>query len=342
MNVNIFGVGRSGTKLVHLYTCLAAIEAEGSCVVSYEPFLWRSRRCLRPYPPGVSAHRRLPMLIEDPRSGMKHVEQNGFLAGLGRLGEGRTIVAKYIRANGRIPLVEGLGRSTKIVFVFRELPGVLRSIQGKSWDLLGAALARFGLPNDWERLTHEIRRLPSTYPYQGWLKHIDETNRLDRNAFYWAVMNHHALTKLRARPDKLLIGFNDLTADANVALCPLSDYLGWPTLGEDFRSISGMRIHDDSMITTRRWKHVHEVFDFVRAHPTLLRLYQRADRKLDRLAGKSAASPDLPIETVCGSPRPRKEENRHRPESGTIEGEDKPIYRDLNHEVVELFQNVRR
>ena len=53
-SISIYGVGRSGTKLTQLVTCMALARQYHMCDLSYEPFYWANRHCTQVSIPGIS------------------------------------------------------------------------------------------------------------------------------------------------------------------------------------------------------------------------------------------------------------------------------------------------
>jgi len=196
--VTIFGVGRSGTKIVQLYTCLAFLQEHNSCFLAYEPFYWNTRKC-NDLSPGLRYHEDLPLLVRNPEeqtsSGLKRFLDQVY----NRKKNKSPLVTKFIRANGRVSLLEDYLEDTHVVFILRPLKQVLNSVENQYWDLLGRGLV---YKDDWERFKSELHSLRVEL-YEDWLDEIDETTRLDRNALFWAVMNHYALKKLRRKKDFL-------------------------------------------------------------------------------------------------------------------------------------------
>lgn len=247
--VTIFGVGRSGTKIAQLYTCLAFLQEHNSCFLAYEPFYWRTRKC-DDISPGLKYHEDLPLIANsDSAEAYASPGLNDFLDQVYMAGSGEgPLVIKFIRSNGRISLLEDYLEDTHVVFMLRPLKQVLNSVENQYWDLLGRGLA---YRNDWKRFKSELHSL-KVERYEDWLDEIDEARRFDRNALFWAVMNHYALTKLRSKKEKFAtftpLDFRDISKNPNEGLRKVSRAIGLKEPNFDFCKISGSDINYDKWI----------------------------------------------------------------------------------------------
>lgn len=240
--INIYGSARSGTKLIQIYTCMTLIKKYGSCFVVYEPFLWKDRSCGYRNRIGIKEHIKLPLLISNDI--VKKYKSN-FLAKLTKKKYNLPVISKFVRANGRINLINNLTNTDKRIFILRRLPEVLSSLENRSWNLLGEKIR--GYP-DWLRLKYEVKKLGKAYPYTEWLTKIDENNIADKNAFFWAVTNHFALINLKEISNKLLLHFDDIKNNLENIFKKIDFFLGTKSPNYDFRFISGVDIHNDFLL----------------------------------------------------------------------------------------------
>ncbi len=243
MKVNIFGVGRSGTKIVQLYTCLAFLEKFEYCGINYEPFYWQSRKCKGVSKQGTAEHMFLPLLIADSVLGNY---RSGFLKDISTISEDIPLVSKFIRGNGRIGFISNQMGVDKNILVIRCLPAVLNSLSRDNWDFLGQ---RFEYKNDWPRFKEEVRRV-SNRLYIEWLKRIDENDKFDRNAVYWAVMNDFAIENNRGIV--LMIDFSEIKRNPDGELSKVAEYLSLPSPEINFNCVPGKEIHTEKIIQSRK------------------------------------------------------------------------------------------
>jgi hypothetical protein len=191
MRINIYGVGRSGTKAVQLYIAFLLAKKFGDVQLNYEPYFYYSRRGPLSFR-GIKHDLSTKFLLSDQdklSSGHKK-----FLRDL--VNHDLPIVTKYIRGNGRIKQINDETKPELSVVVVRSLFGVLSSVIRMDWDFYQHGSSKF-------KLTHNnfSRKVVNGAIQLGLVhdKHIDtfkNVNKLDRittNAIYWYLMNKHAL-----------------------------------------------------------------------------------------------------------------------------------------------------
>lgn len=179
MQINIFGVGRSGTKAVQLYAAYLAVMKWGSVKINYEPFYWKNRYLDMSYR-GIECHNALPIFADrNEHTAYRHEHY------LENLNDYPVTVSKFIRGNGRISMINRITSPQHSIVVVRDLFDILNSIGQRQWDFLGKGLYY----NDRERFMNEIIE-----------KHIvdrevlkDISSNTDINALYWYAMNKYAL-----------------------------------------------------------------------------------------------------------------------------------------------------
>lgn len=186
MRVNIFGVGRSGTKAIQLYIAYLIAKREEQVWINYEPYYWLDRKASVPNYEGIYHHKSSRM-FEKSVQGLT-IPHRRFLTKLHTF-EGST-VTKFIRANGRIGAINQVMVPDFTLVVVRDLNQVLDSVAKCGWDLLGNHLAG---GSDWQRLLEEVNQagLISPSELNGLLKKVVTVQ--DQNAFYWFMMNLAAL-----------------------------------------------------------------------------------------------------------------------------------------------------
>ncbi len=181
MRVNIYGVGRSGTKALHLWTAYVLAQEFGVVWLGYEPFRYRHRR-LTLSDSGWQLHRRMPLLISQDTAVPS--DSPRFWRDLSNHPVG---VAKFIRANGRINLINSIMQPDLSVLVVRDLYEVLASIAVRTWGLV---------ENDyeWGRICGEAQDIYPFLKEEGCLR--PTTDKLLRSAVHWFTMNKYALDNL--------------------------------------------------------------------------------------------------------------------------------------------------
>lgn len=185
MKINIFGVGCSGTKAVQLYLAYLIAKKEGVVKVNYEPYYWMSRKVKEENRIGINHHINSKLINID---GIISDDHSNFLSDL--IPKNISSVTKFIRANGRIKSIKSSTNPDFTIVIIRNLYEVLNSMSKNSWDFLGKKLSH---PYDWNRLIREVQEdeIISEEDLKEFLKTIK--NELDKNAFYWYIMNLVAL-----------------------------------------------------------------------------------------------------------------------------------------------------
>ena len=186
MKINIFGVGRSGTKAVQLYLSYLSAKKNGKVKTNYEPYYWQDRFLINTNYEGIFSHLKDPLFLNDLQN--FNSQHRRLLLKLINSTGNFDIVNKFIRANGRIKAINELLQPDYTIIVIRDLYEVLNSLYDKNWDLLGEGLRH---PNDWEKLVYEVKRKDIVPDFNTIINKIKSD--LDKNAFYWYVMNLVAL-----------------------------------------------------------------------------------------------------------------------------------------------------
>lgn len=194
MRINIFGVGRSGTKAVQLWLSYLVAQKYGDVLVNYEPLRYQSKS-LGPNHWGWRIHRSLPLLTAENEIADKSLREFGKA-----LTRHPFVVSKFIRGTGRINLINSLTKPNLSILVVRDLYQVLQSVGRLTWNL-------FDNEKDWLRL-HE-QGIEISPLYKKYAKKLSKYDKLSTNAAYWFLMNKHALDGLK---DTIVVDYKDLTA----------------------------------------------------------------------------------------------------------------------------------
>ena len=184
MNIVIYGVGRSGTKAIQLYLAYMAAIKTGKVHINYEPYLWINRKTRLLNYEGYLYNSTSPHFA---------VEANEFTprhrSYLGRLVEGkREVVTKFIRGNGRIKAINQIIQPDETVIIIRDLYEVLISLMRTEWNFWSVG---FDFHVDWYKFIDEVRKKEIIENLDWCLSQLN--GLIDRNAFYWYVMNIAAL-----------------------------------------------------------------------------------------------------------------------------------------------------
>ena len=120
------------------------------------------------------------------------------------------IVTKFIRGNGRIRAIVPLLKPDLTIVIVRDLYQVLTSVLRTNWDFLSVG---FEYRMNWDNFLREVRK-------SGLIENFDWcderiTDRLDRNAFYWYVMNLAAIEY--ATEDIIFIDYADISRTEKIA-----------------------------------------------------------------------------------------------------------------------------
>jgi len=249
MNINIYSIGRSGSKIVQLYTSLLCIKKYDRCCINYEPFLWKTRECKRYSIEGVYENERLPLFLNE----LNNKYYSNYLKNLIDVKSGIPIVSKFIRGNGRINFINNMMNINKTIFIIRPIIEVLKSLSCTGFDLLGDGTIQ---RNDWSKLENEVLKMENPL-YIEWLKRAD-TN-LKKNACYWAVMNHFALDNFSADDSVLIMDFQEIRKNANKEFEKIAEFLNISPLNIDFSKVSGEDIHREKIIKTINYENVNHL-----------------------------------------------------------------------------------
>jgi hypothetical protein len=245
-SVCIYGVGRSGTKLVQLAACLGLARENGRCDVVYEPFHWATRTCTVASEPGIREHQRLPLFLSAAESA--NHDSRYLRAKTSPRGD-VPLVCKFIRGNGRIRLIDRLASPDRTIVVLRSLVAVLDSLRHCHFDLLGK---QQHYPSDAPRLHEEIGRsrdLPISNAFRDRCASTEELN-----ALWWLAMNEAALAAvvdLRAAHRAVLVLDQRLLLEQpRVASSTLTDFLGLQPLDVPLESLCDPWIREEKVLRT--------------------------------------------------------------------------------------------
>ncbi len=228
MRVMIYGVGRSGTTM--LYSLLQRLfhDQYGENFESvYEPFLWERQVFDRPYAEtkqafayinslsaeGIYHHSRIPLFLSAKT--MKPYLDNDYCRRIANPQNGHDhLVAKLIRANGRMPLFRALFPEYKFVLILRNPLDVVNSLKNK-FSFFGDDFHR----SDYRRFCKELDLMDKLLIEPG------EANWVQRQAEYWYQMNAAAAAFAAGDDNTHVIVYEQFIADKERSAQELAQFL---------------------------------------------------------------------------------------------------------------------
>lgn len=198
MKINIYGVGRSGTKALQLYLIHNILQSYKNVKINYEPF-WYSNRLLKPSKYGRHLHQTLPHFISDDfrnRKADKYFEE---------LTKSKfPVVTKLIRANGRINYINKITQPDVNIFIVRGLYDYLKSILKQNWNIIAS--------KDWKKFCEEAKKIDYS-EINNYL--IPTSNKILQHAVYWYFFNRYALENLSVQ-NSYIIRYEELNKVDNI------------------------------------------------------------------------------------------------------------------------------
>jgi hypothetical protein len=203
VKVCIAGVGRSATTTLYVLVRHMMLASGLPLKSYYEPFLWGERTWHREYADlgpsfatiesfsveGMAAHKRLPMFVADASK----LRDDAFLTQLLRPGDDVHVLAKFIRASGRLPLLQTICPEARFIFVIRDPLSVVNSL-ASSFSAFGEGYH----PSDYGRFLKEVREKFDDGAAQ--IARFERFGIVGAQALYWYFNNRHAIDFIRAQP----------------------------------------------------------------------------------------------------------------------------------------------
>ncbi|MEM7756851.1 MAG: hypothetical protein AAF298_01785 [Cyanobacteria bacterium P01_A01_bin.40] len=224
MKINIYGVGRSGTKALQLYLTYILCQQNQQVWVNYEPFKYANRQ-LTISNLGQQIHYSNPLFIDNYQS------MSGNLTYFCQdLAAHQYVVTKFIRANGRINAINQVMQPDLSILVIRDLYQVLASSAIANWCLVESK-------SEWERFVAEAKERYPIIKQVGQLGRLFYADKLLITAVYWFVMNMSALDNLGKT---IVIKYADLKQNSLGKLSNLITHRNLPLTNSMFQ---GRNIH---------------------------------------------------------------------------------------------------
>lgn len=190
MNINIFGVGRSGTTGLQIYLSYLIAQQEGTARINSEPYIWQTRKgplCFYGQKMFLDSE-----ILLDRTSKLTH-EHEQYLK---RLVDGNTsVVNKFIRGNGLIYQINAITKPDLTFIIYRDIYEVLLSLKKYTWeytDIYGSYLKKKEL-SYWVQFKNNRFTKKVINEFGLDIKEIEQSAEL-RNTLYWYVNNLHTLS----------------------------------------------------------------------------------------------------------------------------------------------------
>ncbi len=229
MKICILGVARSGTTALYSLVQEILLGQSGESVdFIYEPFLWEKDVFNDKYNKvtknfkymdsisieGIYQHLKLPLFITDPGK----YEKNEYLNEVFQTNNRHScILVKFVRANGRILLLERICPGCKFIFIIRN-----------PIDVINSAIVRFSLygsefhKDDFKRFVKEVNSVYGEMIEEGGIKF-----QVEKEVLYWYYMNRFAFETLKELKKKtLIICYEDYVSHRKLWVDRICDFLG--------------------------------------------------------------------------------------------------------------------
>lgn len=203
MNVIIYSLGRSGSKLLFLILSLIFADQYKRIKLLYEPLYWRNIRCRNYNPIAIQTHLKLPLIISDHRDR----EIDSFFLRLN--GTQSPLLIKFVRGCGRIGYIQKHYPKSKVIILQRSTIEIIKSIAKTRFTLLYPAYQKtffdkilypmYGMDSlksifmtdfDWNKLKFEIKNLSALL--YSFITEEEEKGSIDfiiKDTIYATIMN---------------------------------------------------------------------------------------------------------------------------------------------------------
>ena len=186
MNINIFGVGRSGTTAILLYISYWLVKQKEEIWINNEPFHWHTRRGPTSYI-GQNLFFRSGFILSDDKE--LNLPLKKFAASLAK---NRThVVSKFVAGSGFHNQINELTFANSAVVVVRNVYDVLKSLSGVEWDFFTKHSAKFPRGDGWSDFRNAVIKNDLHLKYDVDMDRISTLE--ERNALYWYLINSKLL-----------------------------------------------------------------------------------------------------------------------------------------------------
>jgi len=251
LKINIFGVGRSGTKSLQLFIAYGLLQKYATIQLNYEPYFWATRLLGVKSFEGIGHHLNTKHFT-DKTSDFSNKHQQY----LRKMSAADVVVNKFIRANGRTkPITEITGANYNL-FLVRDQEGVLNSVDKQSFDFTSIG-SRFKI-NYKENFLKDAKDVGLT------LRKNDSDNQM-----VWRAYNEYA-----RRDDNLIEIAYERLNDPNYLSQKLSFLELDKNLFEQYANLRGNQIHNESVLKNQAKIDNNSLSDKVKFY-SLFRLNRR-------------------------------------------------------------------
>ena len=234
MKVCIVGIARSGTTALYSLLQQIMLDVHQEVEFIYEPFLWDRNVFNGRYNEvsnrfnylnsvsieGIYQHQKLPLFIDDP----SEYADNHYLKSIFCSDDHKTnLLAKVIRANGRLSLFQRICPELKIIYILRNPLDSVNSILSL-FSYYGGEFHHDDYPRFIKGLRHHFG-----------LNYTAETfsNQIGKELLYWYYMNKFALQTIsQFNNEPLIISYENYLSNPDLILHSICDYLHYPQKDE--------------------------------------------------------------------------------------------------------------
>lgn len=232
MKINIYGVGRSGTKAIQMYLAYVLAIEHGNVRINYEPYFWQNRKIKHRNFLGIHCDTKenfFPNKIDDLTLFHKN-----FISNL--TSENIPTVTKFIRGHGRIAQINYLLDPQHTIIVIRDVKGVLNSLEKTGFDLF-----RIGKYSQFNFFAKQVEGFKNSKLFEK--RHaslINKAKSVDRkNALIWYFYNLSLLNY----NDAYFLDFKNLDAIEDFAFKNLRTNIPF----KNDKKFNGHNIHTDNI-----------------------------------------------------------------------------------------------
>ncbi len=233
-SINIFGVARSGTKVLQLFITELMLQKENRVRLNYEPYYWVSRKL------GVLNFTGMRLHLHEPHFATSknnfHSSHLTFLENLYADTDISTIT-KFIRANGRAYAINEWSQVDHSFLIVRSLKDLLPSLEKLKFNLF--SVGQKMETSFWSKFIREAKEKGLTQGLPSPL--LDSANNQTKNALYWYCTNLDALNNLN---DTIVIPYEELANYSN----GISKLILGTSIDYNTRQFNGNDIHNDRVI----------------------------------------------------------------------------------------------
>ncbi|PNW52019.1 UNVERIFIED_CONTAM: hypothetical protein BEN50_10650 [Euhalothece sp. KZN 001] len=316
MKINIFGVGRSGTKAVQLYITYLLAQKYNYVWLNYEPFRYQTRKLGAGFRRGMQLHQNIPLFLENNTNEFNREQEfKRFCDDL--IASHEVVVSKFIRGNGRISLINEYTKPDLSFLIVRDLYSILRSSAKANWCVINK--------REWESFLREVNQI---YPKFKPIPISYFSDKLYLVAIYWYVMIKYALENAKKI---IVINYDELNR--------IQDYCceNIDTIDIDIRSslFQGKRIHDDYLIQDCTFKKTNKSKQILSGVKNKIQRKIFKDFSYEKIGNLVMLNPNCTQTDESSGINEKLHQTK-------IEVPSQPLFEDLSAEINELLLNRKQ